>query len=221
MTKHALIRAAAAGPWVACVAAACSLGLGTPCPWLAALPALASSTAPAGATCSPQCAAYSVQHCSPCPATCLAVVPAWLWQHWSCPCSAQLPAQPWCACCAWLAGECWAQALRLLAVRLPGCCVGPVGACGGPLPGTTSGPALTGHAPGSRLGAPGGVPPALLGASSTYTQEAISLTLAPPKGKPPKGQASKGHLLRAPPIYRTLPSDSLSRIVFCPSGNRE
>ncbi|GFH31873.1 hypothetical protein HaLaN_30995 [Haematococcus lacustris] len=27
-------------------------GLGTPCPWLAELPALASSTAPAGATCS-------------------------------------------------------------------------------------------------------------------------------------------------------------------------
>ncbi|GFH19915.1 hypothetical protein HaLaN_16947 [Haematococcus lacustris] len=75
-------------------------------------------------------------------------------QAWPCPCScwAQLPAQPWCACCAWLAGECWPLALRLLAVRLPGCCVGPVGACGGLLQGTTSGPALAGHAAGSRLG---------------------------------------------------------------------
>ncbi|GFH24810.1 hypothetical protein HaLaN_22671, partial [Haematococcus lacustris] len=53
-----------------------------------------------------------------------------------CPWWAQLP-----ACCAWLEGECWAL-------------------------GTTSGPALAGHAPGSRLGAPGGGPPALLGASS-------------------------------------------------------
>ncbi|GFH12534.1 tiny macrocysts protein C [Haematococcus lacustris] len=40
--------AAAAGPWVACLAAACSPGQGTPCPWLAASPALASSTAPVG-----------------------------------------------------------------------------------------------------------------------------------------------------------------------------
>ncbi|KAL6759439.1 hypothetical protein V8C86DRAFT_2575184, partial [Haematococcus lacustris] len=28
------------------------------------------------------------------------------------------------ACCAWLAGECWAQAPRLQAVWLPGCCMG-------------------------------------------------------------------------------------------------
>ncbi|KAL6751151.1 hypothetical protein V8C86DRAFT_2784783 [Haematococcus lacustris] len=75
-------------------------------------------------------------------------------------------AQPWCACCAWLAGVCWALARRLLPVWLPGRCVGPVGACGGPLPGTTPGPALAGHAPGSRLGAPGALPPALLWASS-------------------------------------------------------
>ncbi|GFH17411.1 hypothetical protein HaLaN_14044 [Haematococcus lacustris] len=145
--------AAAAGPWVACLAAACSPGLGTPYPWLAASLALATSTAPADATCSPQCAACSMLHCSPCPATCLA----------------ELAAQPWCACCAccgWLAGECWALALRLLPVWLPGCCVGPVGACGGPLLGTTSCPAPAGHAAGSRLGAQGAVPPALLGASS-------------------------------------------------------
>ncbi|GFH16096.1 hypothetical protein HaLaN_12449 [Haematococcus lacustris] len=31
------------------------------------------------------------------------------WAGW-----AQLPAQAQCACCAWLAGECWAQALWLL-----------------------------------------------------------------------------------------------------------
>ncbi|GFH14656.1 hypothetical protein HaLaN_10754 [Haematococcus lacustris] len=164
--------AAAPGPWVACLAYACSLGQGTLCPWLVELPGLASSTAPVGATCSPQCAACSALHCSPCPATCLAVVLALPWQP--CPCPwwagwAQLPAQPWCACCAccaWLEGECWALALRLLPVWLPGCCVGPVGACGGALLGTTSCPSPAGHAPGSRLGAPGGVPPALLGASS-------------------------------------------------------
>ncbi|GFH07510.1 hypothetical protein HaLaN_02322 [Haematococcus lacustris] len=123
-------QAAAARPWVACLSAACSPGLGTPCPWLAASPALASSTAPMGATCSPQCAACSALHCSPCPATCLAVVSClcpW-WAGW-----AQLPASLWCACCAQLDGECWDQALslRLLPVWLPGCCVGPVGACGG------------------------------------------------------------------------------------------
>ncbi|GFH31870.1 hypothetical protein HaLaN_30991 [Haematococcus lacustris] len=70
---------------------------------------LAISTAPAGATCSPQCAACSAPHCTPCPATCQAVVLAWLWQP--CPCPrlhpcwagwAQLPAQPRCA---WLEGE--------------------------------------------------------------------------------------------------------------------
>ncbi|GFH16641.1 hypothetical protein HaLaN_13099 [Haematococcus lacustris] len=78
-------QAAAAWPWVACLAAACTQGQGTPCPWLAASPGLARSTAP-------------------------------------------LPlAQPWCACCAWLAGECWAQALRLRPVLLPGCCGGPAG----------------------------------------------------------------------------------------------
>ncbi|KAL6762075.1 hypothetical protein V8C86DRAFT_2524692, partial [Haematococcus lacustris] len=80
-------------------------------------------------------------HCSPCLATCLAVVLAWLLQPCPCLCPwwagwAQLPAR-----CAWLAGECWALGLRLQAVWLPGCCMGPVGACGGPLPGTTSGPA--------------------------------------------------------------------------------
>ncbi|GFH06806.1 hypothetical protein HaLaN_01504 [Haematococcus lacustris] len=65
-------------------------------------------------------------------------------------------------------GECWAPALRLLAVWPPGCCMGPVGACVGPLPGTTSCPALAGHVAGSRLGATGAVPPALLGASSLH-----------------------------------------------------
>ncbi|GFH31968.1 hypothetical protein HaLaN_31108 [Haematococcus lacustris] len=70
----------------------------------------------------------------------------------------------WAVSC--VGGECWAQALKLLAVRFPGCCVGPVGACGGPLLGTTSGPSLAGHAAGSRLGALGGGAPALLGASS-------------------------------------------------------
>ncbi|GFH26977.1 hypothetical protein HaLaN_25222 [Haematococcus lacustris] len=79
-----------------------------------------------------------------------------------------LPAQLWCACCDWLAGECWAQALRLLVVWLPGCCVRPVGACAGLLPGTTSCPAAVGHAAGSRLDAAGGGPPALLGASSLH-----------------------------------------------------
>ncbi|GFH18648.1 hypothetical protein HaLaN_15488 [Haematococcus lacustris] len=163
-------QAAAAGPWVACLAAACTPGQGTPCPWPAELPALASSTAPVGATCSPQCAACSALHCSPCPATCLAAVLALPWQPcpWPCLCPlwAQLPAQPQCACCAWLAGECWAQAQRLLPVWLPGCCVGLVGACGGLLSGTTSCPALADHAAGSRLGAAGGGAPALLGASS-------------------------------------------------------
>ncbi|GFH18352.1 ATPase_AAA_core domain-containing protein, partial [Haematococcus lacustris] len=96
----------------------------------------------------------------------LAEVLAWLSQPRPWPCWAQLQAQPWCACCAWLAGECWAQALRLLAVWLPGCCVGPVGAYGGPVPGTTSCPALAGHAAGSRLGALSGGAPDLLGASS-------------------------------------------------------
>ncbi|GFH18549.1 hypothetical protein HaLaN_15372 [Haematococcus lacustris] len=38
------------------------------------LPGLANSIAPVDATCSPQCAACSALHCSPCPATCLAVV---------------------------------------------------------------------------------------------------------------------------------------------------
>ncbi|GFH11598.1 hypothetical protein HaLaN_07123, partial [Haematococcus lacustris] len=97
-------QAAAAGPWVACLAAACTPSQGTPCPWLAELPGLARSTAPAAATCSPQCAACSMLHCSPCPATCLAAVLAWLWQPcpWPCLCPwwAQLP-----ACCAWLEGE--------------------------------------------------------------------------------------------------------------------
>ncbi|GFH23027.1 hypothetical protein HaLaN_20575 [Haematococcus lacustris] len=46
-----------AWPWLACLAAACSPGLGTSCPWLAAHPGLASSTAPVRATGSPQCAA--------------------------------------------------------------------------------------------------------------------------------------------------------------------
>ncbi|GFH23028.1 hypothetical protein HaLaN_20577 [Haematococcus lacustris] len=44
--------------------------------------------------------------------------------------------------------------------------MGLLGAYGGPLLGTTSGPALAGHAAGSKLGAPSGVPSALLGASS-------------------------------------------------------
>ncbi|GFH19687.1 hypothetical protein HaLaN_16672 [Haematococcus lacustris] len=104
---------AAVGPWVVGLAAACTPGQGTPCPWLADLSALATSTAPVGATCSHQCAACAALHCSLGPATSLAVVPAWLWQPCSCPCPclcpkwAQLPlAQPWCACCAWLAGDC-------------------------------------------------------------------------------------------------------------------
>ncbi|GFH31080.1 hypothetical protein HaLaN_30048, partial [Haematococcus lacustris] len=33
--------ATAPGPWVACLAPACSPGQGTPCPWLAELPGLA------------------------------------------------------------------------------------------------------------------------------------------------------------------------------------
>ncbi|GFH18358.1 hypothetical protein HaLaN_15152, partial [Haematococcus lacustris] len=41
-------QAATAGPWVACLAAACSPAQGTP--WLAASAALATSTAPVGAT---------------------------------------------------------------------------------------------------------------------------------------------------------------------------
>ncbi|KAJ9527564.1 hypothetical protein QJQ45_025839 [Haematococcus lacustris] len=46
------------GSWVACLAPVCTPSLGTPCPWLAELPALASNTASVGATCSPQCAAW-------------------------------------------------------------------------------------------------------------------------------------------------------------------
>ncbi|GFH15341.1 G-patch domain-containing protein, partial [Haematococcus lacustris] len=80
----------------------------------------------------------------PCPCPCLC---SW-WDGW-----AQLPAQPGCACYAWLAGERWVLALGLLAVGLPGCCMRPVGACGGPLPGSTTCPALAGHAAGSRLDA--------------------------------------------------------------------
>ncbi|GFH06676.1 hypothetical protein HaLaN_01345, partial [Haematococcus lacustris] len=86
----------------------------------------------------------------PCPYLC-----PW-WAGWAC-----LPAEPWCACCAWLASECWAQALRLLAVWLPGY-MGAVAGCRGPPSGTTSGPALAGHVAGSRLGGAGGGPPALL-----------------------------------------------------------
>ncbi|GFH29626.1 hypothetical protein HaLaN_28315 [Haematococcus lacustris] len=41
---------AAARPWVPGLVPACSPGQGTPCPWLAELPALATSTAPLGAT---------------------------------------------------------------------------------------------------------------------------------------------------------------------------
>ncbi|GFH28622.1 hypothetical protein HaLaN_27145 [Haematococcus lacustris] len=75
--------AAAPGPWVACLAAACSPGQGTPCPWLAALPGQASSTAPVAATCSPQCApqcACSPQCASPGPGlrtSAAAAVPTW------------------------------------------------------------------------------------------------------------------------------------------------
>ncbi|GFH10391.1 hypothetical protein HaLaN_05697 [Haematococcus lacustris] len=105
-------QAAAAGPWVGGLAAPCSPGQGTPCPWLAELPAVATNTAPVGATCPPQCAACSALHCSPCPATCQAAVLAWPEQLGLEPCLcpwwagwAQLPAQPWCACCSWLAGE--------------------------------------------------------------------------------------------------------------------
>ncbi|GFH22614.1 hypothetical protein HaLaN_20108 [Haematococcus lacustris] len=57
-----------------------------------------------------------------------------------------------------LGWECWAWGQGQLAAQLPGC-MGVVGACMGPLPGTTSGPALAGHAAGSRLGAAGGGPP--------------------------------------------------------------
>ncbi|GFH21080.1 hypothetical protein HaLaN_18315 [Haematococcus lacustris] len=42
--------AAAAGPWLACLAAACSPGQGAPCTWLAELPGLATSTAPGATT---------------------------------------------------------------------------------------------------------------------------------------------------------------------------
>ncbi|GFH07242.1 hypothetical protein HaLaN_02019 [Haematococcus lacustris] len=63
-------------------------------------------------------------------------------------------------------GSSWVQALRLLAVWPPGCCMGLVGAWVVPLLGTSSVPALAGHAAGSRLGALGGGAPALLGASS-------------------------------------------------------
>ncbi|GFH28589.1 hypothetical protein HaLaN_27105 [Haematococcus lacustris] len=109
--QNGVFATAATGPWVACLAPACSPGLGTPCPWLAELPPLASSTPPVGATCSPHCAACSMLHCSPCLPTCLVVVLVWLWPP--CPCSTQLPAQPWWAgwaqlpaqpLCAWLVG---------------------------------------------------------------------------------------------------------------------
>ncbi|GFH14654.1 hypothetical protein HaLaN_10752 [Haematococcus lacustris] len=67
-------------------------------PLAGSTPCSGTSTAPVGATCSPHCAACSALHCSPCPATCLAVVLALPWQP--CPCPwwagwAQLPlAQP-------------------------------------------------------------------------------------------------------------------------------
>ncbi|GFH29365.1 hypothetical protein HaLaN_28011 [Haematococcus lacustris] len=120
-------QAVAAGPWVACLATACSPGRGTPCPWLAELSALATSTAPADAICSPQCAA-------------------------SLPLPLPLPLVGW-------VGSAACPALVSLAGRgvlgpgseAAGC--GLWGACGGPLPGTTSGPALAGHAAGSRLSA--------------------------------------------------------------------
>ncbi|GFH08711.1 hypothetical protein HaLaN_03722 [Haematococcus lacustris] len=46
--------------------------------------------------------------------------------------------------------------------------MGPVGVCGGALQSTTSGPALVGHAAGSRLDAAGTGPFALLGASRLH-----------------------------------------------------
>ncbi|GFH10555.1 hypothetical protein HaLaN_05886 [Haematococcus lacustris] len=127
----------ARGPVTNCCAAGCCLALGEPMGGLGALQGLSAAAAGLWVDClAPACT------------------------------HAQLPAQPWCACCAGLGGKCWALALRLLAVWLPGCCVGPVGACVVPPPGTTSCPALAGHAVGSRLGALGGGEPALLGASS-------------------------------------------------------
>ncbi|GFH25609.1 hypothetical protein HaLaN_23597 [Haematococcus lacustris] len=86
--------------------------------------------------------------------------------------AALLPAQPWCVCCALLrfAGRGvlgpGSEAVGCVAAWL---LHGPVGACEGALQGMTSGPsgpAQAGHAAGSRLGAAGGVPPALFGASS-------------------------------------------------------
>ncbi|GFH05848.1 hypothetical protein HaLaN_00379, partial [Haematococcus lacustris] len=118
--------AAAAGPWVACLAPACSPGQGTHGPWLAELSALATTQLKRPPPALPN--ALYIERCI------------------------TLPAQPQCACCAWLAGKCWAQALRLQAVWLPGCCLGAVGACVGPLPGTTSCPAPAVHAAGYRLG---------------------------------------------------------------------
>ncbi|KAJ9512682.1 hypothetical protein QJQ45_018796, partial [Haematococcus lacustris] len=84
----------------------------------------------------PGCGAGFALAAFPCPCLC----PWWAGQ-------AQLPAQLLAQLLAqpryaWLEGECWALALRLLPVWLPGCCMGPVGVCGGSLQGTTSGPAL-------------------------------------------------------------------------------
>ncbi|GFH27342.1 protein kinase domain-containing protein [Haematococcus lacustris] len=61
------------GLWVLGLAAPRSPGLHTPCPWLAVLTGQATSTALAGAICSPQCASCSVMQCSPCLALCLDV----------------------------------------------------------------------------------------------------------------------------------------------------
>ncbi|GFH21849.1 hypothetical protein HaLaN_19224 [Haematococcus lacustris] len=69
-------------------------------------------------------------------------------QAWVLPALGWQLSQPWCA---WLAAECWALALELLAVWMPGCARSPV---------------LADYAAGSVLGGAAGIPPALLGASS-------------------------------------------------------
>ncbi|GFH21818.1 hypothetical protein HaLaN_19188 [Haematococcus lacustris] len=60
-TVPQLATAAVAGPSRACLAPACSPGQGTPCPWLAASPALTTETAPVAGQ-RLQCSAQHAAH---------------------------------------------------------------------------------------------------------------------------------------------------------------
>ncbi|GFH13906.1 uncharacterized protein HaLaN_09871, partial [Haematococcus lacustris] len=135
-----------AGSSVACIAPACSPGLGTSCPWLlAASPALASPWLLAASPALAQLqwappALPDVLHVQRCIA-----VPV------------QPPARLWC----WLGFGSLALGLGVLGGLSCLLSVGALAALG-----WQGSPALAGHAAGSRLDAPGGGVPPLLGASS-------------------------------------------------------